>query len=195
MTVQGGFALEATSYSAEQAFIPGEDQPVGYYFQASAVTYEVADTGEYCGFDEAYPSVIDGSAEGSYLFDVRISLPIRDDPVAYQGSYPFEDTPFWGADPALIMLIGWYEEPDGYDIVVDGLAEDAGICLSRVRPDRVSGVLWWVAPDDRPDLGGPFYIAFDVGERGPNAAPACFSTSYEFGLEETDVWPQLEDGK
>lgn len=140
--------------------------------------------------------VTDGSITDSYLFHLSLSLPVQDNPTEYQGVYPYdEDASTWGPEPASNLLIGFSSETEGYTALFGGMASDAGVCISRIRPDRVEGSLWWTAPDDRPEWGGPYYITFDVGNRGPNASDFCFSTNYEFGLEETDVWPQLAYGE
>lgn len=190
--VEGAVVDQTEMFSVALFYYAGVIDPTGYYVQLDGFTY--SDDGEgadNCGYG-ATQDITEGLVVGEYLYDLYLSIPLLDDPIEYQGVYTYdEDAETWGDEPALRFLIGWYDASDGYLHVHNFMASDSGVCLSRVRPGRLSGALWWTPSERYAEDYDPLYITFDLrdpleGERD------CLHTRYDSGLTEEAIWPELD---
>ncbi len=179
-------------YSAAVYYYTGSIDPTGFYLQLDGFAYSDDGIGaSSCGYG-ATDAVVNGGVVGEYGYDLYFSIPLAEHPIDYQGVYPHdEDAEFWSDEPALALLIGWYDATLGYMHVSTFMASDAGICLSRVRPGRVTGVFWWTPEERYADDYDPLYFTFDL--RDPTDEERdCLHQRYDSGLTEEEIWPELD---
>ncbi len=189
--IEGATLIETNSFNASIFYYSGVIDPTGFYLQLDGFsvvrpTQDLNTCGDYT------TEIVDGELVGEYVYDLYFSIPLADEPIDYQGVYPYdEDAESWSDEPALQLVIGWYDASAGYQYVRTFMASDAGICLSRVRPGRLTGAFWWTPEERYADAYDPLYITFDLSDVSYDER-ICFGATYDSGLTEEEIWPELD---
>jgi hypothetical protein len=153
-------------------------------------------TGCYSNAD-FYSDFLDG-VEGAAGVRIYLSMPFAfdPDPTAYQGEWDYFDGlaegGLWsGTAHAFDVFFGIVIDGEKIYSGISSVTEEAVLCLSRVRPDRLSGTV--LHYDSYYDMTA--YITFDMDAPYIDSDDStCFSSLYNDGLNEADVWGGVRAG-
>jgi subtilisin family serine protease len=89
-----------------------------------------------------------------------------------------------GADP-LVTMIGWYAEPELYDLTVKGLMHDGSPAYGDLMLHRLDG--------PQPDLGETGTVPIEAGTAAVRIAPGRYEASAVLSTAATDTMPSRFD--